>query len=324
MNIELIVENKDKQQIYDLSNVAQDIEWTVEMEGNPGKLSFSYIDKASDNHVIEGSTVSLKVKSQKVFWGYVFKISKNEDREVSVTCYDQLRYLKNKDTYIFESATATDVFRKICNDHSIKYSLINSSSYLLEARIYDNKTLAEMIQYTFDKTLIDTGEWYFMRDNFGTLEMLEVSQQVTNIVVGDKSLLTGYSFESSIDGDTYNQVKLVKENQETKKREVYIVKDSSNINRWGLLQYYETVDESMNDAQIRERANTLLRYYNKPQKSLKVTCIGQLDVRAGCGIVLMIKDLQDEMVYQKNVIVYKVSHSFKNNEHSMELEVLIN
>lgn len=323
MNINFIVENIDKNKIFDLSEIVQDITFESYMKDNPGILKFSYYDVDNIGYVTEGSSVSFKIDEEKVFWGYVFKISKETDKKVSVTCYDQLRYFKYKDTYIFSESTATNIFKKICTDFNINNKVVNSSSYLLEARIYDDKTLAEMIQYAFDKTLIDTGEWYFMRDNYGTLEMLNVSNQVTNLVIGDSSLLTSYTYESSIDGDTYNQVKLVKENKDTKKRELYIVKDSSTIKKWGLLQYYEKVDENMNDAQIKDRANMLLKHYNKPQKTLKIEALGHLKVKAGCGVILMIKDLENDTVYKKNVIVTKAEHNFKNNEHTMKLEVQI-
>ena len=162
-----------------------------------------------------------------------------------------------------------------------------------------------------------------MRDNFGTLELLNIKNQLTNLVIGDESLLIDYDFETSIDGDTYNQIKLVKENKKSKKREIHIVKDSSTIKKWGKLQQFETVDEKMNDAQIKQKAEMLLKKYNKPEKTLSLDCIGDFRVKVGCGVYLMIKDLENDVPYKKDVLVTKVNHSFKNNEHKMSLEVKI-
>ncbi|MGG7176197.1 XkdQ/YqbQ family protein [Clostridium paraputrificum] len=323
MNIEMVVQNTNDGKAYDVSDIVSNIKYDSEIQDNPGKLTFTINNVEGVNYVSEGSPVSFKVNDNKVFWGYIFKIGKSKSHEVSITAYDQLRYLKNKDTYVTSGLTCEGIFKKICSDYSITSKVVHGSYYILPSRVNDNKTLAEIIQYAFDKTLIDTGDWFMMRDNFGTLEHINVWENRTNLVLGDESLLSDYSYESSIDDETYNQVKLVKENKKTKKREIYIVKDSSTINKWGILQYFERVDEEMNAAQIGERANMLLKHYNKPTKSLKLDCVGDLRVTPGCGVVLLIKDLESEVPYNKYVIVDKVSHSFENSSHTMNLEVKV-
>ena len=323
MNIEMIVQNTDDGKAYDVSNIVSNIQYDSSMEEDPGKLTFTINNVEGVDYVSEGSPVSFKVEGNKVFWGYIFKIGKSKSYEISITAYDQLRYLKNKDTYVTSGLTCDGIFRKICSDYGITSKVVTSSNYVLPSRVSDNKTLAEIIQYAFDKTLVDTGDWFMMRDNFGTLEHINVWESRTNLVIGDESLLSDYNYEKSIDDDTYNQVKLVKENKKSKEREIYIVKDSSTINKWGILQYFETVDEDMNSAQITERANMLLKHYNKPTKTLKLECIGDLRVKAGCGVVLMIKDLESDVPYNKYVIVSKVTHKFDNSAHTMSLEVKV-
>lgn len=322
MNVEFIVQNTNDGKAYDISDLISDIDFSTEMEGNPGKISctINNIDKL--NYVSEGSPLSFKVDNVKVFWGYIFKIKKNSGHELEITAYDQLRYLKSKDTYVLSGLTCDGVFKKICADYDISNKVVHTSWHTLPQRINDNKTLAEIIQYSFDKTLVDTGDWFMMRDNFGVLECLNVWEQRTDLVIGDESLLGEYDYSSSID-DSYNQVKLVKENKESQKRELYIVKDSSNIKKWGTLQFFETVNEDMNAAQIEERAKMLLKQYNKPTKTLKLECIGDLRVKPGVGIVLLIKDLESDVSYNKYVIVDKVTHSFKNSNHTMSLEVKV-
>lgn len=322
MNIEIVVQNTNDGKAYEIADLVSNISFSTELEGNPGKLDLNISNVFNANYISEGSPVSLKINNQKVFWGYVFKITKNELHEISITAYDQLRYLKSKDTYIFDSVTCTDIFKKICSDYSVTNKVIHSSSHKIPPRINDNKTLAEIIQYSYDKTMVDTGDWYFMMDNYGTLEQLNVWEQRTTLGIGDESLLNSYNYSSSID-DSYNQVKLVKENKETKKREIYIVKDGDNIKRWGILQLFETVDENMNSAQITDRANMLLKHHNKPTKTLKLECIGDLRVKSGSGIVLLIKDLEKDVPYNKYVIVDKVTHTFENNKHTMSLEVKV-
>lgn len=321
MNIEMVVQNTDTGKAYDVSDLISSISIEWSMEDNPGKLEFTLNDIFIGDYISQGSPVSLKISNTNIFWGYVFKIGKNNKHETKITAYDQLRYLKSKDTYVFQGMSCSAIFKKICGDYNLRYKVISESNHILPQRLEDNKTLAEMIQYANDMTLINTRNWYFIRDNYGTLEFLNVWDQKTTICIGDQSLLTDYDYEGSIDGDTYNQIKLIREDKEKKKRELYIVKDSSNIKKWGLLQYSEKVNEKLNEAQIREKADMLLKKYNKVDKSIKLSCIGDFRVKAGVGVVIQIKDLEKDIPYNKYVIVTKVTHKIDNSKHLMDLEV---
>lgn len=81
-----------------------------------------------------------------------------------------------------------------------------------------------------------------------------------------------YSYTSSIDSGTYNKVKLSYENSEAGVREIYIAQDSSHMNKWGVLQYYDTVQEGENGA---AKADALLSLYNQPTRNLTFQiCLG--------------------------------------------------
>lgn len=279
-----------------------------------------------DNKVTisEGSPISFKVDGKGVFFGYIFKRGKKKDEKVPVTAYDQMRYLKNKDTYVLSNLTASQIFTKICSDFKLSFEVVDSSSYIVSPRVNDNKTLFEIIQYGIDETLINTGNWYMIRDNFGKLQFININSMKTDLFIGDESLLIDFDYESSIDDDTYNQVKLIKENKETKKREIYIVKDSNTIKQWGLLQYFEKMDENANTAQIRTRAEMILKLKNRVTKKLKLDCLGDLRVTAGSGIVLGISDLQKEGVaINQYFMVTSCSHTFQNDLHTMQLEMQV-
>ena len=104
-------------------------------------------------------------------------------------------------------------------------------------------------------------------------------------VIGENSLATGYEYTRSIDGETYNKVKLVRDNKETGKRDVYLVQDSNNMALWGVLQYHESVDENLNAAQIRDKAEKLLELRNRPEQSLTLSALALPGLRAGQVIV---------------------------------------
>ena len=323
MNIEAIVQDSKSGQAYDISELIIDAKRETTLIEQPGKLTFNYID---DNKVTinEGSPISFKVDGKGVFFGYIFKKGKKKDEKVPVTAYDQMRYLKNKDTYVLSNLTASQIFTKLCSDFKLSFEVKDSSSYIVSPRVNDNKTLFEIIQHAIDETLINTGNWYMIRDNFGKLQFISINSMKTDLFIGDESLLIDFDYESSIDDDTYNQVKLIKENKETKKREIYIVKDSNTIKQWGLLQYFEKMDENANIAQIQARAEMILKLKNRVTKKLKLECLGDLKVAAGSGVVLGISDLQKEgIAINQYFMVTSCTHIFQNDLHTMQLEVQV-
>ena len=321
MNIEIIVQDSKSGNVYDISELVTHIKWETSLINQPGKLTFSYLEdeKISIN---EGSSLSFKVDGKGVFFGYIFKRGKKKDEKIPVTAYDQMRYLKNKDTYVLSNLTASQIFTTLCNDFKLSAEVKDASSYVVSPRVHDNKTLFEIIQHAIDETLINTGNWYMIKDNFGKLEFVSINSLKTDVFIGDKSLLIDFDYESSIDDDTYNQVKLIKENKETKKREIYIVKDSGTIKQWGLLQYFEKMDENANPAQIKARADMILKLKNRATKKLKLECLGDLKICAGSGVVLGISDLEKEGIpINQYFMVVGCTHTFKNDLHTMQLEV---
>lgn len=323
MNLEMTVQDSVSGTIYDLSELVESVSWDTTMQSQPGKLTFSYL---YDPKVVinEGSPVSLKIDGAGVFFGYIFKRTKNQEEKVAIIAYDQMRYLKNKDTYVLSGYTASSLFEKICKDFKLVYRLLDLSTYVIPNKIQDNKALFETIQYGVDVTLANAGKWYFFYDNFGTLEFVDINRLKTLVYLGDASLTSGYEFVSSIDDDTYNQVKLAKENKTTAKRDIYIVKDSSTIRTWGTLQYFETMGEDANEAQIKARADQLLKLKNRVTKTFKWTGLGDLKVRAGSGVVIGIEELKDlGMPYEVYFMVTGCSHAFENDNHTMQLELQV-
>ena len=96
-------------------------------------------------------------------------------------------------------------------------------------------------------------------------------------------------------------------------------KDSDTIARWGLLQLYQKVDEAATDAQVKEQAKVSLEYYNRVLQQLKFTSLGVNSLRAGQLLLVNINDLDGDP-FRKYVMLEKVSHTWENDLHTMELE----
>lgn len=309
-NIELIIQNGST--IY-YPIVEEGITWETVRKGVPGKLTFTVVKDGTLNFQ-EGNAVRLKVDGQNVFYGFVFTKKRDKGNTIDVVAYDQLRYLKNKDTYVYTNKTASDLVKMIAADFKLNIGTIENTPYIIASRVEDNKTLFDMIQNALDLTLENKKQMYVLYDDFGKLSLKNVESMKLDLLIDDETA-EDYSYTSTIDNNTYNKIKLSYENEKTGKREIYIAQDSNNMNNWGVLQLFETIQEKTNG---KVKADTLLALYNKKTRNLSVKdAFGDVRVRGGSSVIVKL-NLGDVDV-QNYMIVESVKHTFKNNEHLMNL-----
>lgn len=293
--------------------VKDDITWETERKGSPGKLTFTVIKDQIINFQ-EGNLVTLRVDGEDVFCGFVFKKTRDKDHHIKVVAYDQLRYLKNKDTIIYDNITASELIRMIAGDYNLQLGTIEDTNYKIPDRTEDNTSLFDIILTALELTLTNKKTMYVLYDDFGKLTLKSLEHMKTTVVIDEESG-ENFDYTSSIDDNTYNQIKLQYDNEETGKKETFIAKDSSHINEWGLLQFYDTV-KNVENAQA--KADALLDLYNAKTRNLKITnAFGSLAIRAGTMVIVML-NLGDIEV-GNYFLVEKCKHSFKNDEHFMDL-----
>lgn len=310
MKLELYLQNSTDGKIYDISNITEEIQVVLQLDGEAGKLT-CLLQKDPNNilKIANGSIVSFIVDGKGFFFGYVFTIGTDSDENYKITCYDQLRYLKNNDVYATSDMTASNIFAKICKDYGLNYKIKVPTKYKPEPYLHDNKTLYNIIKRGMNLASVYDKARYFITDVFGTLTWSELSHEKTNIQLGAGSMLTSYRYEKSIDNDTANQVKLYRENSETGKRDVWIVKDSDNIKKWGLLQSLQKADDDANSAQVKQSAENYLRAKNRETETLKLEAEGIIELVPGRGIKFVLeKEGIDKWMWIKSS-----SHTFYVN-----------
>ena len=282
---QILYQNIETGDAHDITTLVTSASWKTKRTGSPAQLDLTLVSDPAVE-ITEGGIVTLTEDGVGLFYGYVFKYSRNEKEEVSITAYDQMRYLKNKDTYVFTGQTATAITQQIAADFGVKVGALEDTGYDIPSMVEDGQTLFDIILKALDLTLINTGKMYYLWDDFGALRISDVAKSAIALTVGDESLATGYSYQSDIDGDTANKIKLVRDNKETGKRDVWIVMDSSTQKRWGILQHYDKVAEELNSAQVAAMADSLLKLKNRPKKSLSVNGLSDLSIRAGRSLFI--------------------------------------
>lgn len=293
--------------------VKSGITWTTSRYGEPGSLKFTCI-KSGMLNIAEGNAVKFIVDGVNVFFGFIFNIQRDKTAEIQITAYDQLRYLKNKDSYIYTNKRADQVVSMIAGDFGLNLGTLDNTGHVIEKKAEDNQTLFDIIQNALDETLMVKKKMYVLYDDFGSLTLKNVENMLTNILI-DEEGAQNVSYTSSINENTYNQIKLTYDNKETGKREVYIAKDSGNINKWGVLQFYESVDKPEGAA---DKANSLLQLYNAKTRNFKLQKVfGDLKMRAGASVV--VKLAIGDMTIQNYMLIEQATHTFENGAHFVDL-----
>ncbi len=298
--------------------VLDGITWEIERRGTPSKLEFTIV---MDDilQFCEGNSVRLYYKGIGIFYGYIFQKKRDKENHIKIVAYDQLRYFKNKDTYVYNNQTASELVKMLAKDFNLKYNVIEDTKYKI-SRIEENKTLFDMILTALDDTLREKKEMYVLYDDFGRITLKNVASMKLDTVMNN-DVIEDFDYNSSIDSDTYTKIKLVRDNEETGKRDVYIAQDSTHMRSWGILQMFETVDKNMNEAEIKQKCDILLKLYNKKTKSLSLkNALGDIRVRAGCLIPVFLN--LGDIELQNYMLVEKVKHTFENNSHFMDLTLV--
>ena len=294
--------------------VKEDIQIEWERTGTPGKLTFTTVDLES-NKFTEGDAVCFYYGETKMFMGYVFTKSRSRDNTIKVTCYDQLRYLKNKFSYVFQNKTASEIIRSMCNDFNLNIGTIENTNYVLKSVAEENTAVIDIILNALQDTLVNNGEMFVIYDDFGKITVKNTLNMLSNVLICDETA-EDFDYSSSIDSDVYNEIVLVYK-EENNVLTPYTASSKENISKWGTLRYFETIQNKTN---AQTKANQLLRLYNKKKRELKIKgAFGSPTVRGGTLIPVRLNlgDVQTNHY----MLVDKVTHKFNLDHYTMDLTV---
>src|SRR5690606_4144925 len=127
------------------------------------------------------------------------------NRIITVTAYDQLRYFKNKDTYVYGNKTAAKLLKIIANDFRLKLGSVEDTKHTIASRVEDNQELFTIMDNALSITTKNTSDLYVLYDDYGSLNLRNVKDMKLDLLIDEE---TGETFEytTSIDENTYNKI----------------------------------------------------------------------------------------------------------------------
>ncbi|MCR6597117.1 phage portal protein [Bacillus halotolerans] len=310
--------------------VIKDTEWlelvaeSVSLEGHryqaPRSIEATIVIKQGDQtyySVTEGDTVLFKWKGKELFRGIVFARTPDE-HTLAFSAYDMLQYLvKNQDVYVFSNQRADQMIRRIANDFQIPTTSIANTSHTIKSLVIKNDTsLYDIILKALKQTKSQTGRNYQLYSEKGKLGLRAWPDPSEVWVLETGVNITGYQYSTSIN-DTATRVVLRR--QKDNKTYKASAKDSSGLNKYGVLQYTETVTDEINQAQLQQRADVRLAEKKGVKKELKnIQAIGIPEVQSGLPVYISIP----EAGIKKTYWVDTDRHEFKGTKYTMTIDVV--
>lgn len=292
-----------------------DVVWETRRSGAPASLKFTVVkDDTLSFH--EGNPVSFRFNGQNVFYGYVFSKSRSDSLLIDVTCYDQTRYFKNKDTISYENKTYAELVKMLAADYGLTVGTVADTKYKIPQRIEEG-TIFDIFGNASDLTVINTGKVYNLFDDFGKLALKAYADMLLPIYI-DEDTAQDYSYTSSIDSDVYNRIKLAYDNGETGEREVHVLNDTASQAKWGVLQHYAKLDSALSTADLQTKAQALLKYFNVIQRELTMKKVfGDIRARAGASVAVGMG--LGDIDISNYMCIEKAKHTFSHGLYTMDL-----
>ena len=113
--------------------------------------------------------MSLRLDGEGFFCGYVFTRARSAGGRVEVTAYDQLRYLRSRDTLLYEGKTASALLRMLAADFRLTLGDVEETGYAIPIGAEENVPVWDMVENALDETYRATGRRYVLYDDFGKI-----------------------------------------------------------------------------------------------------------------------------------------------------------
>ena len=317
-NIRIITDD-----VYYKPVVLDNIKWTTVRVGSPAKLEFEVL-KDDKLKIKNGSKVIAEYNGKCFFRGILTTYKYSKNGIMSVTAYDPIFYLiRSKETYNFKNKSADEIIKGIACDYQISFGHIDVTGYRFETLLFDNKSLLDIMLESLEKSVYlskKENNFCLYYDPKDGLTLKSYGGLLTNFYI-DESNYSDYSFESSIEKNSYNKIKVFynepKAGEAKKKIQCFeIAEDKTTQKDWGgILQLTLKADSREQALDVKD---PILKLYDLPTKTFSLKNVqGNIDVRA--GMFVMFKSLESNSAHY--VRIEEASHTIKTDIHLMDLRV---
>lgn len=226
-------------------------------------------------------------KTWELFRGLIVRTEQSNARQLTITANDLGIYLaNNKDTFVYNGATASSIFRDVCNRFGIPMGQVDETPYRIPDEI-DSKTSGwDVIADALEQTVDNTGVRFFPMAWEGKMCLYERRNRIATYVVEPGWNLVDYSKSVSIE-----KIKTRIIAYDSEDAVVAAATNSAVEAKLGVFQDVMSSDSEASQGETQAKVDKELEEASKPEDSFSITVIGMPDVMTGALLFVRIPHL---------------------------------
>ena len=305
---------------YDVSGLVESVKWSGRKGAAARSLSVTLMDDDGAGHdrsgvnCEEGQHFIFYKDKQELFRGLIFDDSVGKQKKLTAVAYDNSIYLaNNRDSFTYKNKKASEIFTDLCKRFKLPYATVADTGYVIPDLVRPKTTPWDVLCDALSQTYKATGVRYYPSSKGEALSLLKRSENVLQWVLETGVNIGDYKYSRSI-GKVRTRIKLLSKEGKVLAEEA----DPELEEKIGMLQDVNQPDDSLNKAQLKELAKSMLEEAKAPEKVLTLTnVLGLTDVVTGLGVYINIKELG----IARSFYVEEDAHSYNGLSHTMNLKL---
>ena len=304
-------------QAEEISQLDERVKWHGRKGSSARTLSATLIDDDGYQHarseieVEQGCQCILFYNGEELFRGIIMSQAQNSKKKLTFTAYDNGIYLaNNKDTFVYENKTASDIFRDCCKRFGMPVGEVSECSYRIPELTKAKTTAFDAIADAMSLDFGATGIRHYVSSSKGKLSLLTRRENILQWVIETGANLTSYTYSRNIEA-IKTRVKIISREGTTLAEKSL----PSLEKKVGILQGVEQPDESLSKAQVDDLIESILNEKSTPKRSLSLEAVGIPEVISGIGVYIIIPELG----LSRTFYVDEDTHIFEDGKHTMSL-----
>jgi hypothetical protein len=310
---------KSKTEGIDITNLVNEIKWKGRKGSAARSVTAKIIDDDGYKHaragidIEEGHQCIFYEDGEELFRGLIMSTSQTQKKTLSFTAYDNGIYLSNnKDTFTYTNKTADEIFLDVCNRFGLPIGTVDKCGYRIPELTKSKTTAFDVIADALSLDYDNTGVRHYVISSKGKLNLITRRKNILQWVFETGQNIISYTYSRSIE-DIKTRIKMLSD-------ENTVIAESRNSkleSKIGVFQDVDKPDETLNEAQIQELANSMLDEKSLPKKTLQLEVLGKPDVISGIGVFIVIPHLD----LSRTFYVDEDTHTYKGNSHRLSIKL---
>lgn len=267
------------------------------------------------------STGAKQLGKEKIFVGYIWNITKTHTGEVSITCYDLMKYLQGQRLFFSYNGGATamqiiEQAKKAINLGRGEPELKLQLDATLFGKPFETTGTPNVKIWMYDKNFIQLVNWLLNRilvsgqvmDKAFTTYLcflidydtntIQIGQsamlgKISTMLITEKSLMTSFEISDSIEDDVFNTIyaliDILSENGDVGERVPSVVTELASVEQYGSICHYEnfsqddiiSADTTLTLQSVKKLMKNMVLFKCKPKTKIKVKALGNPYLHAG-------------------------------------------